>query len=187
MKLTHILKAIALTVILASCQPSAQEDDSSEIAKEHNDLVITDRDNVKDADFIVDAVAANLSEINLAKLALTKSTDSEVKKIAGMLEEDHTKVLSSLKGYAATKGYSTPTTETPAATEVRNNLAEKDGKDFNKKWCEKMQDNHNRSIRSFESRMNKTEDVALKDLLARTLPDLKNHLAMLKKHEDSSK
>lgn len=97
MKPTGMLVIITLTtVILTSCQPSAREDDSSEIAKEHNDLVITDKDDEKDADFIVNAVAANLSEINLAKLALKKSTDSDVKKIAGMLEADHTKVLSSL-------------------------------------------------------------------------------------------
>jgi putative membrane protein len=190
MKTINLLKSIALAaVMLTSCQSNnkEQEENSSEIAKEHNDMVLADKDDEKDADFVVNAIAANLSEINMAKLALTKSTNSEVKEIAGTLEADHTKVLSSLKGYAATNGLSTPTTETPEATEDRNNLAEKTGEDFDKKWCEKMQDNHNKSIRAFESRMNKTEDVALKDLIARTLPDLKNHLVMLKNHEDASK
>lgn len=100
MKPIHILKTFALaTVILTSCQPT-KEDDSSEIAKEHNEAVLTDRADEKDADFIVNAVAANLSEINLAQLALSKSDNNELKEIAGMLEEDHTKVLNSLKGYA---------------------------------------------------------------------------------------
>ncbi|MBK5279606.1 MAG: DUF4142 domain-containing protein, partial [Bacteroidia bacterium] len=120
MKVIHILKTFVLaTVILTSCQPNQKEENSSEIAKEHNDTVFNDKDDEKDADFIVNAVAANLSEINLAQLALTKSTDSEVKKIAGMLEADHTKVLNNLTGYAATNGISTPTTETPEATKDR--------------------------------------------------------------------
>lgn len=190
MKSKNIIKTTMLAIAVlafASCQPNKNQEDSSEIAKEHNDAVIDDKNMEKDADFIVNAVAANLAEINLAQLALAKSTNTDIKEIAGMLEADHTKVLSSLKGYATSKGISTPTIETPEATEDRNSLAEKSGKDFDKKWCEKLQDNHNNSIRSFESRLDKTDDVALKDLISRTLPDLKNHLQMLKDHEGETK
>jgi putative membrane protein len=188
MKLLNILKINVLVIVLfAACQPAKKEEDSSEIAKKQNEAVFNNRDDEKDADFIVNAVAANIAEINLAQLALSKSADSEVQKIATMLEADHTKVLQSLNGYAATKGISIPTTETPEATKERNDLAEKSGKDFDKKWCNKVQDNHNNSIRKVESRMKKTEDVALQDLLSRTLPDLIEHLEMLKVHEDHMK
>jgi len=135
----------------------------------------------------VNAISANQAEINLAQLALNKSTDGEVKKIATMLEADHAKVLQSLQGYAAVKGISTPTSETEDATKDRNDLAEEDGNDFDKKWCEKLEVSHNKSIRKFESRMNKTEDIALKDLIANALPSLKSHLEMLEQHHENLK
>jgi putative membrane protein len=66
-------------------------------------------------------------------------------------------------------------------------LSEKSGKDFNEEWFEKLEANHKKSIRRFESRMNKTEDKALKDLISSTLPNLKSHLAMLQKHQEKVK
>ncbi len=188
MKSIAIFKTVVVaTLILSACQPSKKQEDSSEIAKEQNDEVFEDRDDEKDADFIVNSVAANLAEINLAQLALGKSTDSEVKNMATMLETDHTKVLHSLTGYANAKGISVPTIETEDATKDRKELSEKSEKDFNEEWCEKLQANHKKSIRRFESRMNKTEDQVLKDLISSTLPGLKSHLEMLQKHEEKMK
>ncbi len=188
MKSLTILKTVVLsTLIFSACQPNTKQEDSSETAKAQNDEIFEDRDDEKDAEFIVNAVAANLAEINLAQLAQNKSTDMEVKKMATMLETDHTKVLHSLTGYANSKGISVPTTETDEAMKDKNDLAQMSGKDFDIKWCEQLQENHKKSIRKFESRMNKTEDVALKDLLSSTLPGLKSHLEMLQQHEERMK
>jgi putative membrane protein len=185
MKSLTILKSVVLaTLIFSACQPAKKQEDSSETAKAQNDEIFDDRDDEKDADFIVNAVAANLAEINLAQLALNKSTDMEVKKMATMLETDHTKVLRSLTGYANSNGISVPTTETDEAMKDKNDLAEMNGKDFDLKWCKQLQKNHKNSIRKFESRVNKTEDVVLKELLSSTLPGLKGHLEMLQQHEE---
>jgi putative membrane protein len=188
MKSIQHLMAFALsTLIFVACQPNKNQEESAEIAKEQNDKVFDDRDEEKDADFVVNAISATIAEINLAQLALTKSADSEVKKIATMLEADHTQVLQSLQGYAATKGISTPTSQTEDAAKETNDLAEESGNDFDKKWCKKLEANHTESIRKFESRMNKTEDIALKDLIANALPSLKSHLEMLEQHHENLK
>lgn len=178
-----MLSALAM-LLFTACQPGKKVEDSSEIAKEHNDEVIDDKDEEKDADFVVNAVAASIAEINLAQLASSKSADNGVKKIAAMLETDHTTVLHSLQGYAATNGISVPSTETNEAKEERNDLAEKAGKDFDKEWCDKVQSSHKKNIRKFESRIDKTEDAGLKNLLSTNLSGLKNHLAMLEQHEE---
>ncbi len=136
-----MLSALAM-LLFTACQPGKKVEDSSEIAKEHNDEVIDD----KDADFVVNAVAASIAEINLAQLASSKSADNGVKKIAAMLETDHTTVLHSLQGYAATNGISVPSTETNEAKEERNDLAEKAGKDFDKEWCDKVQSSHKKAF-----------------------------------------
>ncbi|MBL8000151.1 MAG: alkaline phosphatase family protein, partial [Candidatus Kapabacteria bacterium] len=43
-------------------------------------------------------------EVKMAQLALTRSTDTGVKKMATMLENDHNKIIKDLKGYAAKNG-----------------------------------------------------------------------------------
>lgn len=191
MKPINILKtgaAIMAIALFTACQPAKnQNDDTVEVAKDQNDEALDNRDEEKDADFIVNAVAANLAEIKLAQLALTKSTDVGVKKMAAMLEIDHTKVLKELQGYATKKGISIPVAETNDATEDRNDLAEKDGKEFNEKWCSLLKDKHEKTINMFEKRIDKTEDMELKDWVATTLPGLKKHLEMLEEHEDRTK
>jgi hypothetical protein len=68
---------------------------------------------------------------------------------------------------------------------VRGVQVNQDAKDFDKKWCKQVQNNHEHSIREFEARIEKTEDVELKNWITNTLPALKTHLQMLEKHADS--
>jgi putative membrane protein len=183
MKAQLIFKITGLALMLSSCQP--MKDDSSEIAKEQNDAVLEDRNDEKDADFIVNAIASNYAEIKLAQLAKGKSTNAEVKKMATALESDHGKLLQQLQAYAAKNGISVPLEETNTDKGDRGDLVNQDAKDFDKKWCKQVQNNHEHSIREFEARIEKTEDVELKNWITNTLPALKTHLQMLEKHTDS--
>ena len=67
----------------------------------------------------------------------------------------------------------------------RNDLIEESGNDFDKKWYIKSEDYHEESIRKYESRIDKTEDVGLKNSLSSTLPNLKKHLVMLQQYVDN--
>ena len=189
MKSLTILKTFVLAsfIFLAACQPNKKQEDSTEIAKEQNDEVFDDRDDEKDADFVVNTVAASYAEIKLAQLAIKRSNDSEVKKMASMLEADHKKMLKELQAYAGKKGISLPGKETDEAQKDINKLAEKDSKDFDEDWCDMLEDSHQKTINKFESRIDKTEDAELKNWISKTLPGLRNHHEMLKKHEDRVK
>jgi putative membrane protein len=182
------LAAMVLVVLFTACGTKRQEDDSAEIAKEANDEVLEDRDDEKDADFIVNTIAANFCEVKLAQLAQNRSNDAGIKDMAKMLESDHQKIINELKGYAATNGITVPLEETEEHKKDINDLAaESDPNKFDEKWCEMLQDNHEKSINKFESRLNKTEDLELKNWINATLPSLKSHLEMLEKHEDRLK
>jgi len=174
---------LLLVVFAAACEPKKQED-SAEVAKSVNDATFEDRDEEKDADFVVNAIANNYAEIKLSELALSRSTDTGVKEIATMLQADHTKVLNELKAYAEKRGIAVPEAETDEALKERNSLAEKEAKDFDEKWCDMLEDNHKKTINKFETRINKTEDMELKNWISATLPGLRGHLEMIKKHED---
>lgn len=181
------LTSIAVVLLIAcisACQPANKQEDSAEVAKEANDSTFEDRDDEKDADFVVNTVAANYAEIKLAQLALNKSSDAGVKELATKLEAGHTKILNELKEYANKRGIAVPMEETDEATKDITDLSEKDAKDFDEKWCEVLEDKHEKTINKFESRIDKTEDVELKNWISATLPDLKGHLEMIKQHEE---
>lgn len=178
------LTAITLLLVAVACGSKKQED-SAEIAKEANDEVLEDRDDEKDADFVVNTLASNYAEVRLAQLALNRSSDAGVKDMAKMLETDHNRLISELKTYADKNGIVVPIEETSEDKEDINKLAsEADANKFDEKWCEELKDRHQKSINKFEKRLERTEDMELKNWVNATLPALKMHLDMLKKHDE---
>src|SRR5688572_3975347 len=148
------LTAMMLVLLFTACGSKKQED-SAEIAKETNDAALDDRDDEKDADFIVNTIAANYCEVKLAQLALKRSQDASVKELATMLEADHSQIITDLKGYAAKNGITIPLEETDEQKKDINDLAaESDANKFDEKWCDMLEDKHEKTINKFESRLN---------------------------------
>ncbi|MEJ7644170.1 MAG: DUF4142 domain-containing protein [Chryseolinea sp.] len=195
MRLINIFKGIAgiaVVFAMASCEPKKQEtvadaEESVEVAKEANDSTFEDRDDEKDADFIVNAVASNYAGIKMAQLANNKATDPKVKNIATMLEKDHTKVLNELKAYANKNGITVPMAETESDAKEFADLEKESGAEFDNEWCDAIKDRHEKTINKFEKRIDKTEDPELKSWISATLPGLKSHLEMFKTREDGAK
>jgi putative membrane protein len=162
--------ALLFTIFITACQPTKKEEGSAEEAKQQNEANL-DRDEEKDAELIVSSVSNNFAEIALAKLALKK----------------YTKVLDELKAFASKKGIATPNVETHGAEIDNNELSELQGQRFDKKWCQTLADRHERSIRLFERRSDKTDDMELKSWIDATLYTSKEHLEMLKMYKEKIK
>lgn len=175
-----------ITVFITACQPTKKEQGSAEEAKQQNEANL-DRDEEKDAELIVSSVSNNFAEIALAKLALNKSANEDIKSMALVFEKDHTKVLDELKAFASKKGIATPSVETRGAEIDNNELAELQGQQFDKKWCQALADRHERSIRLFERRSDKTDNMELKSWIDATLYTSKEHLEMLKMYQEKIK
>ena len=185
MKLLLSLKtvtALALTIFITACESRKKEEGSAGEAKQQNEANF-DRDEEKDAEFVVNTVSGNLNIIALAQLALKKSTSQEVKSIAAILEKDRTKVQEELTAFASKRGIATPTMETSGAVIDGNDLAESEGRAFDEKWCKALVDKYERRIAQFDRRADKTDDMELKTWIENTLPTLKSHFEMLKKEE----
>jgi putative membrane protein len=173
---------------VAACTPKEKEQDSNEAAEESNDAKFDDKKDEKDAEFVSETVASNYAEIQLAQLASQKSDNAQVKEVAKMLETDHSKLLSELEAFAGTKAISVPSEPTDNAKKTIEDLnKETDVKDFNKEWCKEMADKHEKTIKSFEDRAEKTEDADLKIWITQTLPHLRTHLDKVKACEESIK
>ena len=180
-----IIYGLILVLLVAACGP--KKEDSEDVAEEQNDEKFEDKDLEKDADFVVSTVASNHAEIKLAQLAKDKATDAKVKEMADMLEKDHTRILNELTAYANKHGISVPMEESTEAQKDYSKLAENTGGEFDKEWCETLEDKHQKSINNFEARLDKTEDPELKDWITATLPGLRTHLEMLKEHDDGAR
>jgi len=184
-----VLAASALLISAAACNSRKQDvtsnNETIEMANDANDSSFTDRTEEKDADFVVNAVTSNLAEIKIAQLAKNRSSDTDVKEMATRLEEQHLKILNELKAYADKKGIAIPLQEADKDVREMNRLSEVSSENFDEKWCDAMEDRHEKSIDKFESRLNKTEDPELKEWIVATLPGLKEHLSMIEQHEKS--
>jgi putative membrane protein len=188
MKSISTLKALLVVgLFVTACDPSQKRDDSADQAMETNDQVLDNRDDEKDADFVVNAMAASYAEVEIAKLAQERSADQEVISIAKKLETDHSAIIGELQSLANEKGIEVPSAETNEQREARNKLAEKDPSNFDKELCEVLMDNHKDAVDDFEKRADKTEDPELKSWISRTLPTLRSHLEMIKDHEKNVK
>lgn len=173
---------------MAACTPKDKAADSNEVAEEANEEKFDDKKDEKDAEFVAEVVASNYGEIELAKLASTRSDNAQVKEIAKMLEADHSKLLTELQAFAGTKAITVPTEpKDDAKKKIEDLTKEEDIKDFNKEWCKEMADKHEKTIEKFEDRAEKTEDADLKIWITQTLPHLRTHLDKVKACEESLK
>jgi putative membrane protein len=133
-----------------------------------------------DQDFIKDAVEMNTKELAWLNAGNTMGTDKELKGHAKMMIADHEKMGMDVKDYATKKALEIPNVDT--AGEVDDN--EKRGKDWDRKWAEKMVDDHQKVIKRFENAQNDVKDEELRTMISNALPKLRSHLEMSEKLRD---
>ena len=156
-------------------------ENSEEIAEDANDDKFDDKDVKNDADFVAEQVAANFAELKLAQLASEKSSVADIKKVAKMLETEHSKKLNELQKLASAKSITVPIEADKESIKTVENLRdEKDAENFNEEWCKEMVDKHEKKIEVFEDKLESTEDPELKSWISQTLPGLRSHLDQLK-------
>ena len=186
MRLVHkFIPFLFAGFVVISCGKK-ENTNTNEIAEESNEEKFDERKEEKDADFVAETVAANYAEISLAKLATQKSDNPQIKEIAQLLEKEHGKLLEDLQTFASLKAITVPSEEKDEAKRKIEDLTKEENvKDFNKEWCKTMVDQHEKNIKEFESRLEKTEDADLKILIDQKLPDLRAHLDKVKACEQS--
>lgn len=189
MKILNKIVPFALVGLLAmSCGKKDAPENTNETAAEANDEKFEERKDEKDADFAAETAAANYGEIALAKLAQSKSDHADIKSLAQTLQTDHEKVLGEVQTFASAKAITLPTeTTADCQKEIEDLTKEEEVKDFNKDWTKTMIDKHEKSIKNFEARLDKTEDADLKIWIDQTLPHLRMHLDKLKVIEEGLK
>jgi putative membrane protein len=181
-----ILGAGLIIIFLNSCKNETKQEDPKEVAEDSNEAKFDSIDTKEDdSQYIVDIASINLAEIELGKLAQTKSTNPEVKKFGKMMVDDHTKLASEVSALAKTKNYTLPTSLTEEGQEEYNKLNEKTGVDFDKKFADMMVDGHQKAIDKVKKTAEKATDQDVKLWASNNVAGLTAHLEHAKLLKES--
>jgi putative membrane protein len=133
-----------------------------------------------DNEFLTEAAQGGMAEVELGKLASTKSQNAEVKKFAEMMVTDHSKANNELKELAAKKNFSLPTEVSAKHKSLMDKLNGLSGAAFDKAYVEAMVDDHEEDTEAFKDESEDGKDADVKAWAGKTLPTLQKHLEMIK-------
>ncbi len=130
--------------------------------------------------FVTKAAQDGLTEIELGKVALTKSLDPTVRNFAQRMVTDHGKANQELAAIASAKGIDAPKKLDAEHAALVKNLGAKDGPEFDAEYSTHMNMDHSKAIALFES-ASKSPDKDLANFAKKTLPTLQEHKELASK------
>lgn len=133
----------------------------------------------KTGDFILQASASDMFEIESSKLALQKG-DETTKAFAQQMITDHEKTSAELKALlAGGKVQGNPVTAlTEDHKEEVDELAKLEGAEFNEEYIDDQVEAHEDAVDLFKRYAGEGENAELKAWAAKTLPALEHHYKM---------
>lgn len=131
-----------------------------------------------DQHFMAEAYQGGLAEVQVGELAKTKATTAEARTLAERLVSDHQKSNEELKQLAESKAITLPTEPKAASQALMKTLEKKEGAAFDKIFAQDAVKDHKKDIGSFQQIAKETKDDDLKKFVEKTIPVLKEHLAL---------
>jgi putative membrane protein len=129
----------------------------------------------KDVNFIQKAAGGGAQEVANGKMAEKEAKSAEVKSVAARMVADHTRINNELTALAKQKGVTFNTGGVKA-----QNLG---AGDFDRTYLKLLEEVHRADIPDFERAAKSSDDRELKAWASKTLPTLKQHLAMVQQAE----
>ncbi|MDF2464818.1 MAG: hypothetical protein K0Q43_3053 [Ramlibacter sp.] len=135
-----------------------------------------------DRKFIQQAAEGGMYEVQIAQLAASKATDPNVKSFADTLVKDHQAANNELVQMANARKVELPAAPPRAMRRDIEKLAQRTGKDFDERFVRDVGiKDHEKDIKMFEKGSASVKDAQLKAWIDKTLPHLREHLAMARK------
>lgn len=108
-------------------------------------------------DFVEEIAIASAAEIELGKMAAQKASNPEVKKYGQMMVDDHTKAGEELKQIAQQYNIMVPAALDEEHRELRDELAQLSGREFDERYMEAMVDSHQNVVDKLQARVDERE------------------------------
>jgi putative membrane protein len=137
-----------------------------------------------DRKFIQDVAGGGMYEVQAAQLASAKATNPDVKSFASKLVDDHQQANNELVQIANAKKVELPAAPPRGKRKAVEKLGKMQGAEFDKHFIKEVGiKDHESDIRKFEKASKDVKDAQLKAWVDKTLPHLREHLAMARKIE----
>jgi putative membrane protein len=133
-------------------------------------------DTVNAIQFILEAGASGMKEVELSKLAVQKGVNQGVKAFGTMMVSDHTKANAELKTLADSRNV--VLIASPDAATAATSLAKLSGKDFDLAYVKMMIEDHTKAVDMFNM-ATRSSDPEIKAYATKYLPTLKTHLTQV--------
>lgn len=124
--------------------------------------------------FVNMAAQDGMAEVGLAKLALKKSSNNDVKQFAQKMQQDHEQADEQLSSIAKSKGLKVPQKLDAKHEAMMKSLSAKSGAAFDSAYAEHMAKDHSKAVALFEG-ASKSSDPELAAFAKKTLPTLQEH------------
>lgn len=138
-----------------------------------------------DKKFAMMAAESDLAELQVSNLALQKSSNDDVKKMAQKLIDDHTKTSDAMKQIASQKGMTLPTEPNAKHKALATKLQGESGDQFDKDYVAANSMDHHKVVSAFEKEASSGKDPEIKGFASQFLPAIQEHTKMI--DDDKSK
>jgi putative membrane protein len=169
-----------LVLALALAVGACNRNDGVEAAREDRMAI-----SPAEQDFAGKAMKSNMAEIELARLAMQRTQNNDVRDYADMLANDHSNALEELTNLMKDRNIPQTTELDPEARQEMDRLTALSGPDFDREFVNLMVANHQKAVTMFREQTATARNPEIRKFAGDTLPTLESHL--LRAYELQSK
>ncbi|SHG58231.1 DUF4142 domain-containing protein [Pedobacter caeni] len=177
MKTKHLIASLSLvSLAFSACRNTDKINESttdSSIEQTMTDTTAVNRGADAD-DFMKTAALAGIMEIELGKIAQQNAANPKIKKFAGQMVNDHTRIANDLKVLADSKKVSLPGSLPAADSKHVEEMKKMTGAAFDKHYMDMMVKDHIKALDLFKSAA-VSGDVKIRNFASKTLRTLERH------------
>ena len=134
---------------------------------------------MQDKAFLKKALEGSMAEVQVAQLALTKTSNEQIKQFAQRMITDHTKLLDVTKSVAQQNGVAIPSGPSKKEMASMAKLQGLTGADFDKAYVKDMLKDHKDDDNDFKMEAQNAQIPNVKMLASRGEPVIASHLQMI--------
>lgn len=131
-----------------------------------------------DKRFVREALQSNLAEIEMGKLALGRSSNTNVRQFAERMIRDHTRMNQQMEPIARRLNVPIPAKPGKSARKQQKKLSGTSEPAFDRAYAAEMVRSHKSDLAEYERESAATQDPALRDAAAQGLQLIREHLRM---------
>jgi putative membrane protein len=129
-----------------------------------------------DKQFIMNIALRGMRQIELAKIAVDKTSNAAIKEYAANVVEEQTKATGALKRIAGKQSIAIPAALDPKEQTEVDRIAKLSGDDFDRAYARDQVKTHERSLRDFQREAKDGQDETVKAFAVHVLPIVERHL-----------